>query len=167
MGNRDVITRTEISFGSWLGSVLWSCRILLSGALFYYVGPYGSGCRQWALSNNDIAKIQVVPILTPTESSLYIRVTDPHLSTRIADPHHQSNHSHRHQAHADISTRVSNMMTEATSNSFIGSMQLNSAIPVPPMVTKSQTPYSGPDLVTALPTEIFQGIASNLDPGSI
>jgi hypothetical protein len=119
------------------------------------------------LSNNDIAKIQVVPILTPTESSLYIRVTDPHLSTRIADPHHQSNHSHRHQAHADISTRVSNMMTEATSNSFIGSMQLNSAIPVPPMVTKSQTPYSGPDLVTALPTEIFQGIASNLDPGSI
>ena len=58
-------------------------------------------------------------------------------------------------------------MTEATSNSFIGSMQLNSAILVPTMVTKSQVPYSGPDLVTALPTEIFQGIASNLDAGSI
>ena len=58
-------------------------------------------------------------------------------------------------------------MTETTSDSFIGSMQLNSAIPVPTMVTKSQTSYSGPDLMTALPTEIFQGIASNLDAGFI
>jgi hypothetical protein len=58
-------------------------------------------------------------------------------------------------------------MTEGPSNGFISSMQLNTAIPVPTMVTKSQTPYSGPDLVTALPTEIFQGIASNLDAGSI
>lgn len=58
-------------------------------------------------------------------------------------------------------------MTEGPSNGFIGSMQLNTAIPVPTMVTKSQTPYSGPDLVTALPSEIFQGIASTLDAGSI
>lgn len=58
-------------------------------------------------------------------------------------------------------------MTETTSDSFVGSMQLNSAILVPTMVTKSQTSYSGPDLMTALPTEIFQGIASNLDAGAI
>jgi hypothetical protein len=65
-------------------------------------------------------------------------------------------------------TSVSNNMTATTSNtSYIGSMQLNSAIPVPTIVTKSQTPYSGADLVTALPTEIFQGIASNLDADSI
>lgn len=59
-------------------------------------------------------------------------------------------------------------MTATTSNvCSIGSMQLNSAIPVPNMVVRSQTPYSGPDLVTALPTELFQSIASHLNADSI
>jgi hypothetical protein len=59
-------------------------------------------------------------------------------------------------------------MMPTTSNAFsIGSRQLNSAIPVPTMVVRSQTPNSGPDLVTALPTEIFQSIASHLNADSI
>ncbi|GAB7336273.1 hypothetical protein MBLNU13_g09028t2 [Cladosporium sp. NU13] len=58
-------------------------------------------------------------------------------------------------------------MTGTTSNTSVGSMQLNSAIPVPTMVTRSQTSYSGPDLVTILPSEIFQGVASSLDANSI
>jgi hypothetical protein len=66
-----------------------------------------------------------------------------------------------------FSMSVSNNMTAATSNTSIGSMQLNSTIPVPAMVTRSQTPYSGPDLMTVLPTEIFQGISSSLDADSI
>lgn len=48
------------------------------------------------------------------------------------------------------------------------SMQLNPPLPVPAAtVTRSQTPYDGPDLVTALPAEILQRIASNLDAASI
>ena len=69
-----------------------------------------------------------------------------------------------------FSTSVSNNMTAATSNTSntsIDSMQPNTMIPVPAMVTRSQTPYSGPDLMTVLPTEIFQGIASSLDADSI
>ena len=66
-----------------------------------------------------------------------------------------------------LTSDSNNMMATTSNTSYIGSMQLNSAIPVPTMVTKSQTPYSGADLVIALPTEIFQGIASNLDADSI
>lgn len=46
-------------------------------------------------------------------------------------------------------------------------MQLDSAIPFPIMVTGSQNPYTGPDLVTALPDEIFQTMASNLDSDDV
>lgn len=108
-------------------------------------------------------------ILTPIESRLYIRITDPHLSIRITDLHHQPNPTIRTaiKPTPTLSTSVSSDMTEGPSNSFISSMQLNMAIPVPTMATKSQTPYSGPDLVTALPTEIFQGIASNSNADSI
>lgn len=56
-------------------------------------------------------------------------------------------------------------MTASTFNTpFLDFLRPYSAIPVPTAVTKS---YSGPDLMTALPTEVFQGIASFLDADSI
>jgi hypothetical protein len=46
-------------------------------------------------------------------------------------------------------------------------MWLNSAVSVSTMATKSQTPYSGPDLITTLPTELLERIGSSLDTDSI
>lgn len=48
-------------------------------------------------------------------------------------------------------------------------MELNSVIPVPTMVTHSLLPYAPPsrDLLTAVPAEVMEHIASNLDASSI
>jgi hypothetical protein len=61
-----------------------------------------------------------------------------------------------------VPTLSTSLSKNTTANPSIGSMQPDSAIPVPTMVTNLQAPYTGPDLVTALPAEIFQTMASNL-----
>lgn len=62
----------------------------------------------------------------------------------------------------------SNTLTASTSNTAPhSSMQLISLIPVPTMVTRSLTPYTGPDRLSALPMEIMQRVVSNLNANDI
>ena len=60
-----------------------------------------------------------------------------------------------------------NMKATKTNTSSVRSMLLDTAIPVPAMMTRSQTPYSGPDMMTVLPAEILQCVGANLDANSI
>lgn len=66
-----------------------------------------------------------------------------------------------------LSSASNTTMTATSIASRLGAMQLNSKIPVPTMVTRSLATYTGPYLLTALPTELMQNVVSNLDAKSI